>query len=338
MNRIWTRATMAALCLLILALPAMAADAPANGSDLDVAVDVDCFCFGAFNSGDRVTATLSNPQFSTDLPHGRGGTVICGTTQLGPSGLLVSWDDWQNGHDGDGYCECPVDSLADNSGWYVGCTDVTPSVNVDCACSGEYDTGDRIVALVDHPSGQSDVYAGDLGTVISGWSGGGILVVSFDGLTSGHYGQVADCPPVNLDNPSGWFVECDEIELVPDGHVDTIAAALDASPDSGTTPFITAFTAQLVNLTTENRRAAARIDVIIGNGTAFYNWRAGWTNLSSLEVFTKSWNTWIPDIDTVQGTNIFTVLAEDVTPAPYNQPPFTPSGATAVAVETVFAY
>jgi len=110
--------------------------------------------------------------------------------------------------------------------------------------------------------------------------------------------------------------------------VDTVAAALGCVPDNGTLPFVSQFTAQLTNLTGENRRAAARIDALIANGTAYNNWRAGWTNLSPAEVFSTTWNQSFPGLGSLVGGNVFTLAAEDVTPAPYNQPPFAASGDT----------
>ncbi len=116
---------------------------------------------------------------------------------------------------------------------------------------------------------------------------------------------------------------------------DTVQVALSASPDSGILPLTTQFTAQLANLTTENRRASGRIDLVIANGNSYGNWRAGWTNLSSLEVFTQVWNQSFPALGTLVGANVFTITGVDVTPAPYNQPPFAPSGDTDNASVTV---
>ncbi len=107
---------------------------------------------------------------------------------------------------------------------------------------------------------------------------------------------------------------------------DTVQVAINAAPDTGTLPFVTQFTTQLINLTSENRRAAARIDVVIANGTPYGNWRAGWTNLSPAEVFTKVWNQSLPGLGTLVGSNVFTLIGQDVTPAPFNQPPYAPSG------------
>ena len=114
--------------------------------------------------------------------------------------------------------------------------------------------------------------------------------------------------------------------------------SISTSPSSGSVPFTTTFTASLTNLTTENRRAAARINAVIASGKVYNNWRAGWTNLSASEVFSTSWGQNIPALPTVIGTNTSTVVAEDVTPAPYNQPPFAPSGDTDTDVATVDAY
>ncbi len=110
--------------------------------------------------------------------------------------------------------------------------------------------------------------------------------------------------------------------------VDTLAVTFDCVPDSGTLPFSSQFWVQLENLTSENRRAAARIDAHIASGGFFSNWRAGWTNLDPGEAYTTFWNQNFPALGTLRGTNIFTLLGEDVTPAPYNQPPYAPAGDT----------
>ncbi len=301
--------------------------------------DVDCACAATYSAGDRVVATASNPQGASGLSQGWGGTVISGNSIFTNTVLLVSWDDWQLGHDGNGYAECPVDSLSDTSGYWVDCPDVTPSVNVSCACGGAWNTGDRVMALIDNPDSQPDVYAGDHGTVIAGSTtlGSSRLLISWDGLTSGHDGNgFADCPVVALDNTSGWWVDCSMVAPVTAGGP-TIAVALDATPDNGFVPFVTQFTAQLNNLTTENRRAAGNINVVIASGAVFTNWRAGWTNLSSLENFSTSWNTNFPAVPTVIGVNTFELFGVDVTPAPFNQPPYAPSGDTDTDVATVTA-
>jgi len=126
----------------------------------------------------------------------------------------------------------------------------------------------------------------------------------------------------NIDDVSLSAFECVS------GETDTVTALINANPGAGTLPFVSQFTAQLGNLTSENRRVAGRINVTVANGTPYFNWRAGWTNLSPAEVFTSIWNQNFPSLGALVGDNVFTLLGEDVTPAPYNQPPFQPSGDT----------
>jgi len=121
------------------------------------------------------------------------------------------------------------------------------------------------------------------------------------------------------------------------GVVETISVALDAVPDAGTVPFTSQFTATISNLTSETRRAAGRIDLVIGNGSSYGNWRSGYTNLSSGEVFTQVWNQVFPGAQAVVGSNVFTIIGVDVTPPPYNQPPYNPDGDTDTDVLTVTA-
>ncbi len=115
----------------------------------------------------------------------------------------------------------------------------------------------------------------------------------------------------------------------------TVSASLGCQPASGVVPFVAQFTAGMANLTSENRRAAGTIEVIIASGSSYKNWRAGWTNLSPSENFTLVWNQSFPALGTLIGINSFNLQVTDVTPAPYNQPPYAPDGDTASAGCTV---
>ena len=129
---------------------------------------------------------------------------------------------------------------------------------------------------------------------------------------------------------SGWNIDDVEIWGI-DGSsqpTDTVGASLNCQPGSGTLPLTVGMTAQLENLTSESRRAAAHIDALVADGTSYTNWRAGWTNLSPAEVYTAFWNQILPALGALVGDNVFTLVAEDVTPAPYNQPPYAASGDT----------
>ena len=139
---------------------------------------------------------------------------------------------------------------------------------------------------------------------------------------------------------SGWNVDDVEIWGLGSGSTpptDTVGVAIGCTPDNGVLPFATQMAVSLINLTTENRRAAAKIDVVVGNGTAYTNWRAGWTNLSSSETYSDMWAQNLPAYGTLVGNNVFTLTGADVTPVPYNQPPFAPSGDTDMDACTVTA-
>jgi len=110
----------------------------------------------------------------------------------------------------------------------------------------------------------------------------------------------------------------------------TVDATLSCTPDSGVVPFQTTMTVELTNIyPLLSRRIAGRINVGLANGSTYANWRVGFTNVRVGESFTLSWAQNIPALASVIGDNEFSLLAEDVTPAPYNQPPYAPSGDTA---------
>lgn len=113
------------------------------------------------------------------------------------------------------------------------------------------------------------------------------------------------------------------------GTTTTVHATLDCLPASGTVPFNTVMSVSFSNLYSgQTRRIAGKITATFGGGVTYLNWRAGYTNISAGSSFATSWNQQIPALGSVLGTNNFQLLAEDVTPAPFNQPPHPPSGDT----------
>jgi len=92
---------------------------------------------------------------------------------------------------------------------------------------------------------------------------------------------------------------------------------------------------ELANPYTATRRLAARIDIDLAGGMHVTSWRAGFTNVAGGDAHTTAWLQTIPALGSVIGINTFQVLAEDVTPAPFNQPPHPPAGQTATAACTV---
>lgn len=113
------------------------------------------------------------------------------------------------------------------------------------------------------------------------------------------------------------------------GDFDLIYASMSCAPTTGTLPFTTNFWVVMgSNYALETRRLAGRIDVTLANGSYYTNFRAGYTDLSPGECYSTAWNQPLPAIQPLVGSNLFTLIAEDVTPPPYNQPPHSPSGGT----------
>jgi len=116
----------------------------------------------------------------------------------------------------------------------------------------------------------------------------------------------------------------------------TVAASIDGQPDSGTLPFATTMSVALTNqYGGQSRRIAGRIDLDLAGGQQYGSWRAGWSNIGPSGSYTASWVQNIPALGSLVGVNTFTVVAEDVTPAPYNQPPYPAAGDQAVDACTV---
>ncbi len=108
------------------------------------------------------------------------------------------------------------------------------------------------------------------------------------------------------------------------------AASLTCLPESGTLPFQTLITAGMANRYAGfTRTMAARINVQLAGGQSYGNWRAGHANLAPEADLISSWAQTIPALGSLTGLNIFTLMVEDVTAAPYNQPPYPPSGDSA---------
>ena len=121
------------------------------------------------------------------------------------------------------------------------------------------------------------------------------------------------------------------------GVAQTIHADIGCIPESGTLPYMMQLWPQLCNDNIITRRIAGHIDVNVGNGTNYINWRAGYTNVAPGDCYLSIFGVNLPALGTVVGDNTFTLIGEDVTPAPYNQPPYSPSGDTDISACTTVA-
>ncbi len=118
------------------------------------------------------------------------------------------------------------------------------------------------------------------------------------------------------------------------GYVDTLTVELACTPDSGTLPFAFQLAVSIQNLTDQSRVMAAHLDVVLASGASYPNFRAGYTTMGPGETFSTSWMQTLPALSGLVGANLMVLTGQDVTPAPYNQPPYHPSGDTdATAVE-----
>jgi len=137
----------------------------------------------------------------------------------------------------------------------------------------------------------------------------------------------------------GWLI--DNITLYSNSGASTFDCDYTVTPISGTVPFSTVHRVTLSNLLNGGpvftRRIAARIAVTIANGTTYNPWRAGFTNVAPASNFFIQFPVNIPALTSLIGQNSFAMSAMDVTPAPYNQPPYPASGNVCARLNLVTA-
>ena len=222
-----------------------------------------------------------------------------------------------------GYDGCVIEISTDGGSTW---TDLGPNIT-----SGGYN--DTISTSFSNPIGGREAWSGES----SGTTQVVVDLSGYAGSTANVRFRLATDTSVSDD---GWYVDDvlvtgAECQPWSGGVDDTVAGAVACLPESGVLPFTASFQVQIDNLTDSNRQAAARLDLVLANGTGYGNWRAGNTVLSPGEVFTVNWNQQFPALGSLVGDNVFTLLVEDVTPAPYNQPPYLPSGDTDTGACTV---
>ncbi|MFC1888201.1 MopE-related protein [Thermodesulfobacteriota bacterium] len=182
----------------------------------DTFVLVDCTCDSEYHIGERVFTLVDNPQGAAGILAGHVGTVICGSTTW-PGYILISWDAWDQGHEGEGHCTCPAGSAPENTGWWVLCEEIDHLYSdVTCVCGGYYTIGNRVTLQVDNPDGNPTLLAGHEGTIVCGSTLLNRILVSWDGWQDGHNGnEFCECPAGDLPDSSGWWVDCEMILLSP---------------------------------------------------------------------------------------------------------------------------
>ncbi len=118
------------------------------------------------------------------------------------------------------------------------------------------------------------------------------------------------------------------------GLAQTIHTDLGCIPDTGNLPYVVQLWSSLCNDNNITRRIAGHLDVQIASGTNYFNWRAGYTNVAPGSCYLGIIGVNLPSLGSLVGVNTFTLVGEDVTAAPYNQPPYSPSGDTDISICT----
>lgn len=271
-----------------------------------------------------------NPRIFTD---GRGGALIC-------------WEDQRTGS---------RDIYAQR---VSGGGSLLWSVSGEAICTAPWDQfwcqmvedGQGGVYLAWHDyriNGNRDIYAQRLdldGNAL--WQTDGVLVfgaandqTELDMVSLGWRGAVISC--LDLRNGADYDIYAQWVDA--EGRVggfepNTVFAQYSCSPSSGRVPFTTQMSTVMTNSYTElTRRISAVINVRLANGGSIANWRAGFTNLGPQQSYQASWAQYIPAVASMIGTSYFTMRAEDVTPAPYNHPPYPSSGDVDLATCSVTA-
>lgn len=114
---------------------------------------------------------------------------------------------------------------------------------------------------------------------------------------------------------------------------ESIAAPVNAElaclPDSGMLPLESKLWVTLESASTAGLRSIdGRFDLTLANGMMIPGWRSGRIQLAPGEVYSYSWIQTFPASSSLDGTNTVAFSVMDVTPPPYNLPPYQPAGAS----------
>ncbi len=207
--------------------------------------------------------------------------------------------------------------------------------------------GGALITWEDYRNGEEyDIYGQRVdptGDVV--WASQGLAIATAPGLqamsciTANRYGGVILAWSDFRSGISDIYAQQVTADGILGGINPTVNARLTCFPDMGPLPFSSQITVTLDNLYTgQTRRMAAVIDVTLASGAVYGNWRAGFTNIAAGGEYTTSWNQNFPVLGTLVGLNQFDLLAVDVTPAPYNQPPYPFAGDTSTTLCTILGY
>jgi len=231
-----------------------------------------------------------------------------------------------------GVCsDCTDDGYEENDSFATATAISAGTVNSLQICAGDQDYFSfsvpdgydvQVTITFTHASGNLSLYLNDPGyTMIdSSVTTTDNETVSGAGLSAGTYYAVV----AGVSSAENSY----SLTLSLTASGDTLHTVLGCVPDSGTLPYTLQLWPQLCNDDWFTRRLHGKINVTLANGTTYYNWRAGATNIAPGNCYNTPFGVNLPDVGGVHGTNTFTLIGTDITAAPYNQPPYSPSGDT----------
>jgi hypothetical protein len=110
-------------------------------------------------------------------------------------------------------------------------------------------------------------------------------------------------------------------------EVQTIDAEIDCTPLYNTLPATVKICVDVRNLVDSPRVVDGRIDLWLGQGgSSVDNWRFREVEIEPNGSWQQCWNNHTLDLESLEEKNIARLRVMDVTPPPYNQPPYPPSG------------
>jgi hypothetical protein len=108
----------------------------------------------------------------------------------------------------------------------------------------------------------------------------------------------------------------------------TVIAGMTCVPAAGALPFTSKVCLTLSNTADYSRTFAGRIDLELANGSTMPDWRYGCIEVNPNSSYRTCWNQLLPALGGLLGSNVALLQVMDVTPPPFNQPPYPPSGNT----------
>ena len=231
-----------------------------------------------------------------------------------------------------GYCgDCTDDIYEENDSFGAASAISAGTISSLQICSGDEDyfsfsvpdgSDIQVDIAFSHASGNLSLYLYDPGQSLIDTSASFTdnESVSASGVTAGTYYARA----LGVSGAENSY----DLTLTITSSSATIHVLMGCVPTSGTLPYVLQLWPQLCNDNWFTRTLFGKIDVTVASGTVYNNWRTGYTNVSAGYCYNTPFTINLPNLGTVRGDNTFALFGADITAAPYNQPPYSPSGDT----------